>query len=31
MAKSFTTRDENYSQWYNDIVKKVSDYISLMN
>ncbi|HRR05102.1 MAG TPA: proline--tRNA ligase, partial [Bacteroidales bacterium] len=22
MAKSFTTREENYSQWYNDIVKK---------
>lgn len=22
MAKSFSTRDENYSQWYNDIVKK---------
>ena len=22
MAKSFTTRAENYSQWYNDIVKK---------
>ena len=22
MAKNFCTRDENYSQWYNDIVKK---------
>jgi len=22
MAKSFTTREENYAQWYNDIVKK---------
>ena len=22
MAKSFSTREENYSQWYNDIVKK---------
>lgn len=22
MAKNFTTREENYSQWYNDIVKK---------
>lgn len=22
MAKSFTTREENYSQWYNDLVKK---------
>ena len=22
MAKNFTTRDENYSQWYNEIVKK---------
>ena len=22
MAKNFTTRAENYSQWYNDIVKK---------
>jgi hypothetical protein len=22
MAKEITNRDENYSQWYNDIVKK---------
>jgi prolyl-tRNA synthetase len=22
MAKDFTTQEEDYSQWYNDIVKK---------